>query len=1566
MDSTYCLDGHESAWYIEYLFKCHTESLYESIIPAFYGVLSVALILTLLIAFRKRLDYTPIGDSDSEDTISVSSQRSETDSLLGTSGPRKNQKLQLLKVSFTLLQLGVLATLFSIRWLEHVHGKKHSIASILSPLAGFVAWIYAVVLCFLNYFKVEIPGLSANTHLNGFYFVSIVSTALRIRLNLVEDNLSLNNAQHVMLLILLINSIVLFFVSISISGDGITKISKPSAKGVLPTPEESASILSLTTFSWMNAMIFKGYRKSIDMEDVYDLPENERSGYLCRKFDEESLELPNRSLSFRLIYFFRRPILIQLAYTNLIILFTFSGPYFLKRILDYLEHPELYSREMAYLNVFGLLFGYVALSLASSQSLWIGRKVGNGLKALIIGEVYAKSLRRQDVSGTAQEDNADEVSSLGKITNLMAVDAHKVAEICAYLNYLYALPMQIIITVVFLYQVIGWSAIAGSFAMMLTLPLNYYLVTKWAEIQDKLMAATDKRMSVINEVLQGIKIIKFFAWEDRFKSRVDESREKELVVLRERYIYWIFGGTLWFTSPAIVTIVTFYAYTYIAKMQLTASVAFASLALFKALQNPLDMLPDIISSIMQAKVSTDRVEKFLNEPDTNKYEIQAAAVKPNEPTIGFKNATISWFDPSNDSKDNCFSLTDISVVFPVGQLSLIAGPTGAGKSSMLMGLLGEMNLLEGSIYIPKRSGRRNSIGGFHTGVAYVSQQAWLQNDTIRNNILFGQPYDEKRYNEVIEACALERDLEILEGGDETEIGEKGIALSGGQKQRISLARAVYSRARHILMDDCLSAVDAHTAKHLFQKCIMGKLMKGRTRILVTHAVSLCMNGASLIVLLEQGAVTAQGKPEDLLSKGLLDQELLLEHEVEKNQGYEETDQGKPKAATDTSKKSRTKQAKGGKLITEETMARGSIKLQIYGSYLRECGGRYYWIFLLSLLGICQVLSFAQDYWIRVWVGAYDTSDSGPSPSLAVTTNVRDIPSSWVMGVGRSDISLYINANASSFDVASNVVVQEADTMYYIKMYLVLISVSVGFIMSRYATQFYGSLKASASIHSKLMSSILRAPMRFFDVTPVGRIMNRFSKDIECVDQEVSAGASIFLIDIVATFTVLGVISVITPQFLYAVVVIILVYVTIAKLYLSSSRELKRLESVTRSPIYTQFGETLTGVSTIRAFGEEKRFLNDNYSKIDTHLRPFIYLWAANRWLSTRVDIAGGFVAFFTALFLLQGDVDPNLAGLSLNYALNFTDHVLWCVRFYSVNEINMNSVERVREYMTIEQEPPAVIESERPPQGWPSKGEISVKNLVMQYAADQPPVIRDISFDVHPGEKIGIVGRTGAGKSTLAVAFFRFLEPASGTIFIDGVDIGKLGVQDLRSNLTIIPQDPVLFTGTIRSNLDPFNRCTDDELWMALKRVHLLESGDEAGKKNELIDLESPVSENGNNFSQGQRQLLALARALLKRSKLIILDEATASVDFETDAKIQATIRTEFEESTLLCIAHRLRTVVDYDRIIVMDHGKLVEYDTPYNLIQQVDSVFHSMCQKSGEFEVLLEAAKAKFGDVNN
>ncbi|KAK9763135.1 Transporter of the ATP-binding cassette (ABC) [Basidiobolus ranarum] len=1566
MSSVHCQDGVHPSGLIQYLLECHPKSLFESIIPAFYGVLSIALILTFLVAFRKRFAYTTIGDGDSEHSLSTNSQNNETESLLGITASRSSHKLQILQMSLSLIQLGVFAILFSIKWLEHTNGNKHPWSALLSPIVSFTTWLYVVVLSILSYVKVNLPGLSVHTYLNGFYFVDIISIGLRIRLSLVTDDFSFHNPEDLLLFFHLISLIGLFLTSISLY-DPIKSSSTSSVKGLKASPEMGASVLSLATFSWMNSMIYTGYRKSIEFDDIYDLQEQEKSEYICKKFEEESTLFPHRSLTFKLIYFFRKPLFTQFVYSNFVILFTFSGPFFLQRILRYLEHPESYSREMAYVYVFGLLGGYVTLSIVSSQGLWIGRKIGIGLKALIIGEVYSKSLRRQDVA-IATEENAevDVVSSLGKITNLMAVDAHKIAEICAYLNYLYILPMQIILTVLYLFQVLGWSAIAGSLTIALTLPLNYYLVFKWSKMERKLMSATDKRISIINEVLQGIRIIKFFAWEHRFKSRVDESRAKELSVLKQRFRLWLYGGTLWFIFPAIVTAITFYTYTNVANKSLTASIAFASLALFKALQNPLDLLPDMIGSMIQAKVSTDRVEKFLNEPESRKYGIQSMPNRPGDPTIGFKNATLSWWSNSDVSKERGFSLQNVNIVFPVGQLSIIAGPTGSGKTSLLMGLLGETNLEHGSIYLPSRWSRTKINVGYHSGVAYVSQQPWLQNDTIRNNILFGSPFDEERYHEVIKACALEKDLQILDAGDETEIGEKGITLSAGQKQRISLARAVYSRALHILMDDCLSAVGVHTLKHLYRWCIMGRLMRGRTRILVTHSVSLCLKEASLIVLLGNGTIAAQGKPSDLLSQGLLEQELLLENEIEKKlKDQDKVAEGEKKLPKELLKGGKT-MVNSGKLVSEEMGSRGSIKLSIYSFYFRACGSLWYWSFLFGLAGLCQVFSVAQDYWIRVWVGAYDTAGLTPSPSNIVTFSVGDISSYWRLSSGHFGLPLYFNTTVcdSNLSTPTSVVTQETDTMYYVKVYLLLISISTLSVLLRFTSQFYGSLRASSSIHSKLLLKILHAPMRFFDTTPIGRIMNRFSKDIEVVDTEVSTSASIFLIDVLATLTVLAVISVVTPQFLYAVVVILLIYYAIAILYLSTSRELKRLESISRSPIYTQFGETLTGISTIRAFGEEKKFIEGNYSKIDSHLRPFIYLWAANRWLSTRIDIAGGFVAFFAGLFLLQGKINPNLAGLSLNYALSFTDHVLWCVRFYSTTEVNMNSVERVQEYMAIEQEPPDIIENMRPPQNWPTRGEISVRNLVLQYSPEQSPVIRDISFDVNPTAKVGIVGRTGAGKSTLALGFFRFLEPTSGTIEIDGVDICQLGVQDLRSNLTIIPQDPVLFTGTIRSNLDPFNWCTDDELWTVLKRVHLVEPSGGRNGKPEAFSLNSLVSENGNNFSQGQRQLLALGRALLKRSKLIILDEATASVDFETDTKIQATIQNELVDSTVLCIAHRLRTIIDYDKIIVMDHGKLIEYDTPYNLIQDQKSMFHSMCQKSGEFDSLYEVAKAKSGEV--
>jgi ABC-type multidrug transport system fused ATPase/permease subunit len=539
--------------------------------------------------------------------------------------------------------------------------------------------------------------------------------------------------------------------------------------------------------------------------------------------------------------------------------------------------------------------------------------------------------------------------------------------------------------------------------------------------------------------------------------------------------------------------------------------------------------------------------------------------------------------------------------------------------------------------------------------------------------------------------------------------------------------------------------------------------------------------------------------------------------------------------------------------------------------------------------------------------------------------------------------------------------------------------------------FFGSLTASWKIHKRLMESVTRAKFKFFDVTPLGQLMNRFSKDLEAVDQEVAPIAIGVMSCALAIVVTVALITIITPGFLVAAIIISAMYFFVGKFYLRSSRDLKRIESVQRSPLFQQFGETLSGITTIRAYGDEKRFIRDNMLRINTHSRPFIYLWAANRWLAFRIDVVGDLVSFFAGAFVVLsiGKIDAGSAGLSLSYAISFTENVLWLVRLYAMNEQNMNSVERIKEYLDVEQEAEAVIEDTRPAANWPSEGSVEFINYTTRYRADLDPVLKDISFKIKPLEKVGIVGRTGAGKSSLALALFRGLEAEQGKILIDNVDIGLIGLQDLRESITIVPQDPTLFTGTIRSNLDPFNLFTDEDIFTALRRVQLIgaatsttnpstpivsrpatpgltlnDQDTSAGtstpitNKNVFLDLSSSVTESGNNLSQGQRQLLCLARALLKNPKVLMMDEATASIDYNTDSKIQETIREL--KSTIITIAHRLQTIVDYDKVLVLDKGQVVEYGHPHELLKKdgKDAVFKSMCEMSGDLESLKAAAK--------
>jgi ABC-type multidrug transport system fused ATPase/permease subunit len=676
--------------------------------------------------------------------------------------------------------------------------------------------------------------------------------------------------------------------------------------------------------------------------------------------------------------------------------------------------------------------------------------------------------------------------------------------------------------------------------------------------------------------------------------------------------------------------------------------------------------------------------------------------------------------------------------------------------------------------------------------------------------------------------ALTRDLDIFEFGDATEIGEKGITLSGGQKQRVSIARAVYSQANILILDDCLSAVDAHTAKHLYDYCLMGPLMKDRTVILVTHYVRLCMDGASYIVALKDGQVHGAGSPKSVLKSGALGEELSRTKDKEdENEGSDGPIPTVPKVVAD-----RPDQKEGdGKLVDDETRAEGGITWSVYKTYVEATGGNLFWGTVFGLFALAQTGGLYQEYWIKIWSAAYN------DPTKTV------------------------------------------DAAYYLAVYFLIGLIVMGFISARSYALFTGSIRASKTLHDRMLGSILRSTVRFFDTTPMGRIVNRFSSDLSTIDGAATL-TSFFLYSVVAAISVIVLICFITPVFLLPGTVIAYLFYAIGTYYLYTSRDLKRLNSVSRSPIYVQASEATNGVVTIRAFGSQERFLKENYDKIDDNNRPFLWLWATTCWLNARSEIIGASVGFCAGIVLVlaRHRVDAGMAGLSLLQCLSFTHNVLWVVRNYSVTEMNMNSVERVSEYLHIEEEPPAHVPETEPDTYWPETGNIEVNNLVVKYSPEQPAVLRNVSFKVQPKEKIGIVGRTGSGKTTLALSIFRFMEPTSGSIHIDGVDIHTLGLHDLRSRLTIIPQDPVLFSGTLRTNLDPFDEYTDAELWLALKRSHLIDDSQEALFDDNRITLESPVTENGANWSQGQRQLIALARALVKRTRLIILDEATSSI----------------------------------------------------------------------------------------
>ncbi|KAE8223389.1 hypothetical protein CF319_g3574 [Tilletia indica] len=1254
--------------------------------------------------------------------------------------------------------------------------------------------------------------------------------------------------------------------------------------------------------------------------------------------------------------------------------------------------------------------------------------------------------KQQKNSGTTPDDGAADV---GKIVSIMAVDAQRVGDACQGFYQIWTAPVQLVAASVFLYLLLGWSAFVGCIAFVIFSPLQGRLMKYYLANLKRVNGARDKRLTSLNELIGNLKMIRLCGWIPRWTERVLEQRKEELRYIRYSKVMMAVVGATFEMVPISVSVLSFSCYVLIAHRDLDTATAFTALALFNMLGGPLSFLPIMLTNLAETYTSLQRIEAFLEEEDVPE-RVQTTLIHPSTPfdeRLGCEKASFRWRlvakkrEPSgteSKSRDNRsfvsrlvsrfrrpkktaenartttnsdaeggtedeqkpFELNDITLSCPVGRLTLLCGSTGAGKSSLLSALLGEMDLTEGKVYLPKQPHWKDPTNGLCGRIAYCSQTPWLCSQSIKDNILFGSPYEKDRYEEVLDSCALRPDLKVLIDGDKTEIGEKGTTLSGGQRARVALARVLYSRTKTVLMDDVLSAVDAHTASHLVENVLLGPLLRDRTTLLVSHNVTLVMPAAAWVARIANGRIIAQGTPSEIRASGELG-DLLQEAEKQEEiaaeiiAAEEATPAGVEKI-DDAAVPAPAIPNKPKQLISEETRARGAVKWGVYATFLRAYGVLAAIIVVLIALSV-KVLDAGSSLWLAKWTSSYDRPRPSPSTHMLfnIPTTESVIHTSFYALDGSKSLFPNLHANASKYLRTKDLPSPSDNVLPWISIYAailfggVLLKVILSFV------NFYSQLRASKNLFERMLRTIVRASARWVDTTPLGRILNRFSKDIEVLDGSLASNLRTFFMTGIDIVGAIAIITYTVPPFLLPAIVILVVHYWIARGYMSAGRDLRRLESTLRSPIFSAFGELLQGIAVVRAFGVESRYMAVLCNRVDESLSAHFYQWMGNRWLLLRFENLGGLTIFITCVLALGNAIPVGLAGVAIAQSLSLTQYVYWMCRFATAMEQDLSSVERVSEYL-----PPhipsekAITEDTKPvPAYWPSNSQgISVDGLEFKYSEDLDPVLHKISFHVQPGERIAVVGRTGSGKSSLALALMRFNEYSAGTIHIDGVDISKIDLDVLRSRLTLIPQDPVMFKGTVRENLDPFGEYDDATLIQTLQRCQLrildtptpkdskvpsasasraasvkdgLVGGGAAGPKasSESDELTlSPESarltlDSGATLSQGQRQLLAMARSILRGSRVCIMDESTASLDFETDRLIQTMIRQEFEGSILITIAHRLSTVIDYDRCLVMDQGHIKEFDTPYALLQNRSGAFYSMIARSGEAEKLHAAA---------
>ncbi|XP_038050410.1 multidrug resistance-associated protein 4-like [Patiria miniata] len=1379
-----------------------------------------------------------------------------------------------------------------------------------------------------------------------------------------------------------------------------TETSEPAAKAPSvdrrpPHPMKTAGLFSKLFFIWMFDFFRRGYKRPLVETDLYDvLPDDSADvvvGKLEREWNKEidKSKVTGRppSLRWALVRAFGWYYMKQgfPAFIEEVIL-KMAQPVMLTRLVLYFSTDTVSTTE-AYLQAVGLSLTALFMLITHHACFFGFNITGMRLRTACSGLIFRKSLR---LSNLALGE-----TTIGQLVNILSNDVNRFDLAFQFLHYLWIAPFQLIAVIALAWREIGVSCLAGISVLIFTAPLQGYMGKLFSKLRAKTALLSDTRIRIMNEVISGIRVIKIYAWEHSFGNLVAESRRKEArKILHSAYLRGLILALL-FSGPLLTTFITFVVYASLGN-PVTPSKVFPILALFYSARICLSVFfPYAVMNGSEGLVSIRRIQKFLlmeelqihtkerdnnasgdvaleepvilldeikadgipqndesnisEHPDRTRtkstncliesagngelagYEGPAGSKKeeePNEPNLDLKEPDTEEEDGAKIVVENMYGswnkdvnntvLQDVSFRVEPGELLAVIGPVGCGKSSLLMALLGELPTVSGV----------NILSG---QVGYTAQQPWILSGSLRDNILFGSEYEPAKYQRIIKQCALTRDIELLPDGDLTLVGERGVTLSGGQRARVSLARAMYSDADVYLLDDPLSAVDPAVGRHLFEKCILHQ-MKDKAVILVTHQLQF-LDKADKILILKEGREAGYGTYQELQEHGV-DFASLLKKKT-KDGDYDganeqdvnpETLDDKVSMSSDVSFYPDRDEVETPVDIVPEEMAVGIVEWTVYIRYFRAAAGVLFLIFWAIVVISAQALFSCTDVWLATWANEEE----------------KDL----------------VDRNITSQDYQDGT--EYANRSYYIRIYAILLGATTAAMFLRAFLFFYMFVTASKALHNQMFGSIIRAPMQFFDTNPVGRILNRFAKDIGYMDEILPATFTDFLQISLITTAIVVLVSIFNPFCLTFILPIVIVFYFTRKYYLASSRDVKRLEGIARSPIFSHLSATLTGLSTVRAFKVQQRFTADFEGYLDGHTRAWFCFQATSRWFGVQMDffsvlfIAGVSFACILAADLL--DLNSGIVGLSLTYSMTLMGTFQWAVRQSAELENQMTSVERVCEYIDIKPEAPLETDH-KPPPDWPQEGGITLQDASLRYSEDGPLVLQDISCAISPKEKVGIVGRTGAGKSSLMTVLMRLAEP-TGTIMIDGINTALIGLHDLRKKVSFIPQDPVLFSGSLRKNLDPFSAHSDSDIWRAIEEVELKPAIEELPDK-----LEALLTEGGTNFSVGQRQLLCLARAILRKNKILIVDEATANVDIRTDRLIQATIRQRFKHCTVLTIAHRLNTIMDSDKVMVLDAGRLIEFDEPYVLLQKEDGIFSKMVQETGKAETakLLQIADEKY-----